>query len=123
MMETVLGAFILWFVVLSIALLFQGSIFIMERASCSVQAGSLAEAAIDQLRAQGFRKLTLGSSDLPDTTAEGVVYKTHLEVFVPPDEPPASRDNLRGIRATVSWTLRGRNLTLVRESWMSCVRS
>jgi hypothetical protein len=123
MMETVLGAFILWFVVLSIALLFQGSIFVMERATCTVQAGNLAEAAIDQVRAGGFRKLTVGSSDLAPTTAEGITYQTHLEIFVVPDEPTASKDNLRGIRATVSWTLRGRAMTLVRESWMSCVRS
>ena len=118
MMETVLGAFILWFVVLSIALLFQGSIFVMERAACTLE-----EAAIDQVRAAGFRKLVVGSSDLPPTTTEGITYQTHLEIFVQPDEPPASKDNLRGIRATVSWTLRGRNMNLVRESWMSCVRS
>lgn len=123
MMEAVLGAFILWFVVLSIALLFQGSIFVMERASCSVQAGTLAEAAIDKLRAAGFKKLTLGASDLPPVTAEGTTYSTRVEVFVIPDEPAVSKDNLRGIRATVSWRLRGRDLTLVRESWMSCVRN
>lgn len=123
MMEAVLGAFILWFVVLSIALLFQGSIFVMERASCSVQAGTLAEAAIDQVRAGGFKKLTPGATDLPPVTTEGTTYSTHVEIFIPPDEPLASQDNLRGIRATVSWQLRGRAMKLVRESWMSCVRS
>ena len=123
MMETVFGAFILWFVVLSIALLFQGSIFVMERASCTVQAGNLAEAAIDGVRCSGFKKLVVGSSDLPPSEAEGITYNTHLEIYIPADEPAASKDNLRGIRATVTWQLRGRNMKLVRESWMSCVRS
>lgn len=123
MMESILGSFILWFVVLSIALLFQGSIFVMERASCSVQANALAEAAIDSLRAKGFKSLTPGSTTLPDKTVDGMVYKTAVEVFVVGDEPTTSRDNLRGIRSTVNWTLRGRDMTMVRESWMSCVKS
>lgn len=122
-MESILGAFILWFVVLSIALLFQGSIFVMERAGCSVQANTLAEAAIDDLRAKGFQRLVLGASDLPAQTFDGTTYQTRVEVFALPDEPAASTDNLRGIRATVRWTLRGRDMTVVRESWMSCVKS
>ncbi|MBN9417256.1 MAG: hypothetical protein J0I12_17555 [Candidatus Eremiobacteraeota bacterium] len=123
MMESILGSFILWFVVLSIALLFQGSIFIMERASCSVQAGTLAEAAIDSLRAKGFKGLTLGTVTLADKTVDGTLYQTAVEVFVLPDEPVLSQNNLRGIRSTVRWTLRGRDMTMVRESWMSCVKS
>ena len=123
MMESILGSFILWFVVLSIALLFQGSIFVMERAACSVQANTLAEAAIDSLRAKGFKGLTVGSTTLADKTVDGTTYQTAVEVFVPPDEPAVSQDNLRGIRSTVRWTLRGRDMTMVRESWMSCVKS
>ena len=123
MMESILGSFILWFVVLSIALLFQGSIFVMERASCSVQAETLAEAAIDNLRAKGFKALTVGTNTLPEQTVDGMVYKTVVEVFVIADEPTDSQDNLRGIRSTVNWNLRGRNMTMVRESWMCCVKS
>lgn len=123
MMESILGSFILWFVVLSIALLFQGSIFVMERASCSVQAETLAEAAIDNLRAKGFKALTVGTNTLPDQTVDGMVYKTVVEVFVIADEPTDSQDNLRGIRSTVNWNLRGREMTMVRESWMCCVKS
>ena len=51
---------------------------------------------------------------LPEQTVDGMVYKTVVEVFVIADEPTDSQDNLRGIRSTVNWNLRGRNLSIHR---------
>lgn len=123
MVEAIVGAFILWFVVLAMALMFQGSLFVMEKASCTVQANAVAEADIDAERAKGFNNLVVGSRDLPDRMADGIVYHSKLEVFEVADEPAVSKANLRGIRATVTWRLRGVDRSLVRESWMSCVKS
>lgn len=134
--ETILACFILSAVALAVFEIFPGSMLAMRRASQTIEAGNFAEAGIAKLRSAGYQKLPASGvvSQIEEKT-QGSTYNVTVEVFDPPaaavPSPTASPTpssvtvpcTIKGLRATVRWNVRGKDCVLVRESWMSSVKT
>ena len=118
--ETIFAFAVLLFVVLAVFEIFPGAMMATRRAECELHAHSIAEQAIESARALGFGKIPPAPQAIPPQTLDGVTYEGTLESF----NAPASNPNyVRGLRARVSWTFRGRPSTIVREVLVSNVKS
>ena len=92
----------------------------IRRVECSFHAHSLAESALERDRSGGFGNLVIGTAPTVSTTLDNMTYDTVVEVF-----QVGTNDVklIKGLRATVQWQYRGKTYQVVRESWMSAVKS
>ncbi len=79
-----------------------------RRANMELQAGSIAQSALDEQRAKAFG--ALASVPPADVNFDGQTYR--LEIIV---SPGASADTRR-VRARVTWSWKERNMETFRES-------
>lgn len=108
-------------VVLLIAFLnlYPGSFLAIHNADQRVQASALAQSIIETVRGSvSFTDLAAGTQTLPARSINGVSYQPTLEIFQVNEGDP----QLMGLRATVTWTDRGKTLTAVKELWLDAVR-
>ena len=119
LIETMLGFFLLLFVMIVVAGLLPSAMLATRRSECEMQADSLAQALLEETRAHGFYSLPSSPQTLSARTLAGVSYRRELRTFVPEH---ANANYLKGIRATVSWEYRNRKYEIVRETWLSRVK-
>lgn len=84
----------------------------------SLQAQTLADSMLDQLRTQSVSTLPIGAADWPPVVRNGVTFNRHLEVFAVPGR---DENYLKAVEVHISWSARGRTRELVRELWLSSV--
>lgn len=118
--ETIVSFFLVTFAVLAVVNLFPGNLRATRRAELSLQAQSVADEALEQARAGGFSKLTPGTQAPVESVCNGVKYVRVLEVSAVAGQDLA---NLKSLKVRVSWVFSGRPGQLVREVWVSNVRS
>lgn len=97
--------------------LLPSSVVAVRKGEERLQAENLARSFLEQARGASFGSLAPGTTDLESPLPQFIVQQ---EVY-PVDG--ADPDQLLGVRITVSWTARGRPQELVREVWVSRVRS
>lgn len=85
-----------------------------RRANMELQAGTIAQSGLEQLRAGSFDEVA--ATDLPDVTADEVVYdSTVLESdIVSAGAPP--KPISKTVRVTVEWKFRGQTYKTFRQS-------
>lgn len=146
LLETVFATLILGFVVMAVAELFPGSTLALHRADAEIQAGTIAQAALDKWRSCGWSRDTplpgtgdltsseqgadVNSPDFVGETACGVYERDRLDdwdeirdgqtyhVVVTFDRPANYKVH---VTATVTWSLRGQNHSLIRKT--TCVQT
>ena len=120
LLEVCVTFFLLGLILLAAAGLFPGSALALRKSDHRCDAGSVAEAALETERAQGFSQLRLGVETLPPRTVEGIVFNCQREVFADPATPASI---LKGVRVTVTWKFQNYDGHLVRETWLSALKS
>ena len=118
--ETIVSFFLMTFAVLAVINLFPGNLRMARRSELSLQAQSVADEALEQARASGFSKLTPGAQAPVEIVRNGVKYQRVLEVSAVAGQDLA---NLKSLKVRVSWQFSGRPGQLIREVWVSNVRS
>ena len=116
-MEIVVSLAILGLVVGLVINVFPSSIVASHSASRQIEAESLAQSFIEETRASGFSSLTVGTVALPSPSP---AFQISREIFVPSG---ADADQTLGLRISVTWEGKKKQNTLVREIWLSSVRS
>lgn len=122
LVETALCIFLIACVALAVAGLFVGSARALRHSSQRAQAAGVVDQAVEQLRAGGFENLTLGVQPVPPVTLDGVTYEGEREILELID-PATPTSLLKRVRVTVRWKVRSGNHQLVRESWLSALKS
>ncbi|GMU53008.1 MAG: hypothetical protein AMXMBFR33_21540 [Candidatus Xenobia bacterium] len=117
-LESVVTIAVLALVIVMLCTLYPMTGISIESSRQRLEAQSLAESTLDQLRGQSFAALGLGQRELPAVTRHGLEYRRQVEVFVVSGRDP---DYLRGLEVRVSWSWRGRPQQLSRELWISTV--
>ncbi len=117
-LESVVAIAVLALVIVMLCTLYPMTGISIESSRQRLEAQSLAESTLDQLRGQSFAALGLGQRELTAVTRHGLEYRRQMEVFVVPGRDP---EFLRGLEVRVSWNWRGRPQQLSRELWISTV--
>ena len=120
LLETSLACFLLGCILLAAAGLFPGSALALRRSACQNDASSVAECALESARAQGFTNLTVGNETLDPRRLQGIEYACLREVLVDPATPVSV---LKRVRVTVTWKYQRTDGRLVRESWLSALKT
>lgn len=116
-MEVVVSLALLGLVIALVINIFPSSIVASHSASEQLEAENLAQSFIEEARAEAFSSLTVGtlSLSLPDAK-----FQVQRDIFIPAG---ADADQTIGLRITVSWESKKRQRELIREIWLSSVRS
>ena len=122
LVETALCTFLIACVALAVAGLFVGSARALRHSSQRAQAAALVDQAVEQVRANGFGQLNLGIQPLPPVTQDGVTYEGEREIL-DLTNPATPGHLLKRVRVTVRWKDRKGTNQLVRESWLSALKS
>lgn len=120
LVESIVSFFLITFVILSLLNLFPGAMMANRRSELSLLAQSRADQVLETARSGGFVNLKLGSGTPEEVTLEGTAFSSRLEVLEVPGHTP---DSLKSLRVTVEWKAGGKPQKLVREVWVSNVRS
>lgn len=120
LLETSLACFLIGCILLAAAGLFPGSALALRKSAHQADAGSVAEAALETARAQGFSALTMGSQTLAPRTLQGIVFACQQEVLADGATPVSM---LKRVRVTVTWKYQNYDGRLVRESWLSALKT
>ena len=120
LLETLVCGFLISCVLLAVAGLFAGSARALRHVSNQAQAGSLATQALERCRALGCSRLNMGTMPLAPTTLDGVEFRGLQEISAQPGTPSQL---LKRVRVTVTWKYYNRPQQLVRESWLSAIKS
>ena len=120
LLETLVCGFLISCVLLAVAGLFAGSARALRHASNQAQAGSLASQALERARALGCAQLTMGTIPLAPITLDSVEYRGFQETLA---QSGTSPQLLKRVRITVNWKYYNRPQQLVRESWLSALKS
>lgn len=117
-LESVVAFALLALVIVMLCTLYPMTGISIESSRQRLEAQSLADSTLEQLRGQSFAALGLGQRELPAVTRHGLEYRRQVEVF-----SLSGRDSeyLRGLEVRVSWSWRGRPQQLSRELWISTV--
>ena len=99
-----------------------GSARALRHSSQRAQAAALVDQAVEQVRANGFGQLNLGIQPLPPVTQDGVTYEGEREIL-DLTNPATPGHLLKRVRVTVRWKDRKGTNQLVRESWLSALKS
>ena len=118
--ETILSFFLMTFVTLVVINLFPGNLRAGWRAELSLQAQSVADEALEQARAGGFSKLAKGKQAPVESMRNGTRYIRVLEIS---EVAGQSFSQLNILKVRVTWQFSARPSELVREVWVSNVRS
>ena len=116
MVETVFSVSLIAVVIMMIFNLFPASSLMVHRARQEMQASTLAQTRLEQVREQPFRSLQPGLYALDPVTVDGVVYRPTREVYRVPAQDPA---RLLGIRMTVRWSDREMPHELSQEVFLA----
>lgn len=92
--------------------LFPSSSLAVHRSKQELQAASLAQARLEELRSQPFPRLTPGASPLPAVEVDGVKYGRRQEIA-------RKNDRLLDLKVTVDWTDARRTHTLTQEAYVA----
>ena len=117
LMEIVVSLALLGLIVGLVINIFPSSIVASHSASEQMEAENLAQSLIEETRASGFSSLTEITEDMPSPDPK---YQLQREVFVPPG---TDAEQTVAVRITVRWESKKRQRELVREIWLSSVRS
>lgn len=120
LVESIVSFFLITFVILSLLNLFPGAMMANRRSELRLLAQSRADQVLETARAGGFVNLKLGGAAPLEVVLEGTTFSSQLEVLEVPGHAP---DSLKSLRVTVNWKAGGKPQQLVREVWMSNVRS
>ena len=93
--------------------LFPASSLAVHRSQQDLQAASLAEGALEAMRAEPFEELTVGARDPELVEQDGLVYSLNRQVLKVDGPSP---ERLLGLRVTVRWEERGKRHQLVQEA-------
>jgi len=107
-------------VILAVVGLFAGSARALAHCANRARAGALAEEALEKVRATGFAQLSPGSQPIPAVVLEGISYAGTREIL---NDPTTPSQMLKRVRVTLRWSDRNRPQELVRESWLSALKS
>jgi len=118
--ETILSFFLMTFALLVVVNLFPGNLRASRNSELSLQAQSVADEALEQARAGGFSRLAKGKQAPVESFRNGTKYVRVLEVAEVAGQNFA---NLKSLKIRVTWQFSSRPLELVREVWVSNVRS
>ena len=120
LLEAALVGIIITVAVLVLTSLFSNSMRAVRHSESRTYANSLAESALESLRAQGFGSLVVGESDLPDQAFDQVTYHTHVSVGV---SNLVDGKLMKTVRATVSYQVGAFQQKIQREVWVCGVKS
>lgn len=116
LLETIFAFVLVGFSVIFVFQLLPSSVVAVRRGEEQLQAENLARTFVEEARSAPFQTLSLGSTAL--TAPEP--FSVEREIYSVSGADPA---HLLGIRVRVQWSARGRSYELVREVWVSHVRS
>jgi prepilin-type N-terminal cleavage/methylation domain-containing protein len=119
LIEIIVSLLILSLVLILVLNLFPSSMAAARQGEQIVQADNIASSLLDEYAGKPFSKLVIGVEDLEDREYDHVIYKPRLQIL---DIGGTDPDNLKGLRATVEWTVRGQKRTAVHELWVANVR-
>ena len=117
LMEIVVSLAILGLVIALVLNVFPSSVMASYSASEQMEAENLAQSFIEETRATGFSSLTVGTSILISPSPR---FQVQREIFVPTG---ADADQTIGVRVTITWESKKKQRELIREIWLSSVRS
>jgi len=117
LLEVVVSISLVGLIVIFVLTLWPSSIVASQAADEQIEAESLAQSHLEESRAVPFSSLGIGTQQL---SSPGDRYRVFREVFQPPGTDP---DQTVGIRITVLWESKTRSREVVREMWLSSVRS
>ena len=116
--ETIFSLFIVTILVVLVMNLFPATMLGIRRTEQRLQAEEIAQSTLDQYMIESFSDLTLGDTNLPAVKLKNFEYAVVVNVSEDTAQPS---DRLRLIKATVSWTHRGKEESLSREIWRADV--
>lgn len=116
-MEIVVSLAILGLIVGLVLNIFPGSIIATRSAGEQIDAENLAQSFIEESRSVAFSSLSPGTTNMASPDPR---FQVERVIFVPPG---ADADQTLGVRVTVRWESKNKQRELVREMWLSSVRS
>jgi len=120
LLEMLICGLLISCVILGVVGLFAGCARAYRHSDHQEQAGRLVEETLEQARSQPFSQLRLGRTTLADQTYDEIVYQAEEEVLA---EASVSPQFLKRIRVTVYWTYCNHRQQLIRESWLSAIKT
>ncbi len=122
LIEAIVAMFILLLVLIFVSNLFPSALTAVRVAGQKSQADALAGGLLAEWQARPFSELAVGAPvTRPPQDGFGTRFDSQIEFF-PVTEPKIRAERMRKLRATVTWTDRGRTYQLVREVWRTDVR-
>ena len=120
LLEMLICGLLISCVVLGVVGLFAGCARAYRHSDHQEQAARLAEEVFEQARSLPFPQLRLGRTALPDCSYDGIVFQAEEEVLA---EASVSPQLLKRVKVTVHWTFRNQRQQMIRESWLSAIKT
>jgi prepilin-type N-terminal cleavage/methylation domain-containing protein len=119
LIEVIVSLLILSLVLILVLNLFPSSMAAARQGEQIVCADTIASSILDECAGKPYSQLVVGVTYLEERKFDNVVYRPRIEVLEFVGYDP---DNLKGLRATVEWDVRGQTRESVHELWVANVR-